>query len=253
MSVLEVVDLHVDYRTRRRDRSVAAVKGVSFEVAEGETLGLVGESGSGKSSVGKAILGLVPTSSGEVFYRGQSISRLNRAQRSALSQKVQVVFQDPYSSLNPSRNIGSLLSEPLRIVQRMDKQQAMEKVRYILEQVGMPADVMERYPAAFSGGQRQRIAIARALAVGPELIICDEPTSSLDLSVQAQIVNLFIHLQREFGLSYLFISHDIDVVKHISHKVAVMFKGEIVEIGDSDVIIGSPSNSYTKKLISSVL
>ncbi|PZF82409.1 ATP-binding cassette domain-containing protein [Jiangella anatolica] len=251
--ILEVRDLRVQFEGRRRgDRPVLAVDDVSLHVDDGETLGLVGESGSGKSTIGNAVLGLVRPTRGQVLFRGADITSVTSGQRRALGQQLQVIFQDPYSSLNPSRTIGSTLAEPLRIVRRASRRDAAAQVEHVLAQVGMATDTFHRFPREFSGGQRQRIAIARALVLGPKLIICDEPTSALDLSVQAQILNLLLDLQRRLGLSYLFVSHDIDVIRHMSHRVAVLSKGSIVEQGPTDEVTGSPSHAYTRALLAAV-
>lgn len=251
--ILEVRDLRVRFDGRRhREQPILAVDGVSLHVDDGETLGLVGESGSGKSTIGNAILGLVRPAGGQILFGGRDITAASAGQRRALGQQLQVIFQDPYGSLNPSRTIGSTLAEPLRVVRRMTRRDAAEHVVRVLAQVGMATDAFDRYPREFSGGQRQRIAIARALVLGPQLVICDEPTSALDLSVQAQILNLLLDLQRELGLSYLFISHDIDVVRHMSHRVAVLLKGSIVEHGPTERVTGAPDHEYTRALVAAV-
>lgn len=251
--LLKVHDLQVHFPgRRRRDEPVRAVNGVDLHLDHGETLGLVGESGSGKSTIGNAILGLVRPTAGRILFRGRDITHATTRQRRELSQHLQVVFQDPYSSLNPSRTIGRTLGEPLRVVGRMGRHDATTRVVDVLAQVGMPSDTMYRYPTAFSGGQRQRIAIARALVLEPQLLVCDEPTSALDLSIQAQILNLLVDLQRQLGLSYLFISHDIDVVRYMSHRTAVLLSGGIVEHGPAEQITERPTHNYTRKLIASV-
>lgn len=250
--LLEVYDLHVDFRTRRRGGVVPAVDGVSLHLDRGETLGLVGESGSGKSTLGNAVLGLVAATSGRICFLGQDITQIPPRRRRELTQRLQVVFQDPYSSLNPSCTIGHTLTEPLRTHYRLRRPEVAARAASALEQVGLSSDAAGRYPAQFSGGQRQRIAIARALILEPELIICDEPTSALDLSVQAQILNLLLELQQTLGLAYLFISHNIDVVRHLAHRVAVMRNGQIVEEGPADVVTETPSHPYTKALLAAV-
>lgn len=251
--ILEVRDLRVQFDGRRRgDQPVLAVNDVSLHVDDGETLGLVGESGSGKSTIGNAVLGLVRPARGSVLFRGLDITAATPKHRRALGQQLQVIFQDPYSSLNPSRTIGSTLAEPLRVVRRMARRDAAGQVQRVLAQVGMAPETFHRYPREFSGGQRQRLAIARALVLGPKLVICDEPTSALDLSVQAQILNLLLDLQRQLGLSYLFISHDIDVVRHMSHRVAVLYRGSVVEQGPTEGVTRAPGHEYTRALVAAV-
>lgn len=251
--LLEIHDLRVEFAGRRRhDAIVLAADGVSLRIDEGETLGLVGESGSGKSTIGNAVLGLVKPAAGRILFRGRDITIATTRERRRLGQHIQVVFQDPYSSLNPSRTIGQTLSEALRLVRGLDRRATRLHVTNVLQQVGMPADTMSRYPTEFSGGQRQRIAIARALVMEPDLVICDEPTSALDLSVQAQILNLLLDLQARLGLGYLFISHDIDVVRHMSHRVAVLLHGRVVEQGPADRVTRHPDHEYTRTLVAAV-
>lgn len=250
--LLRLVDLTVHYPGRRRHGTVRAVENVNLYLDQGETLGLVGESGSGKSTLGNTIVGLVAPTRGQIVFRGNDITRASPRERRDLSRDIQVIFQDPYSSLNPSRTIGQTLGEPLRAVQRLDRRYARARVHEVLAQVGMPADTASRYPAEFSGGQRQRIAIARALVLWPSLIVCDEPTSALDLSVQAQILNLLLDLQQRLDLSYLFISHDIDVIRHMSHRAAVFHQGGVVEQGPAKEVIDSPTHPYTRALIAAV-
>ncbi|SDT50768.1 ATP-binding cassette domain-containing protein [Jiangella sp. DSM 45060] len=251
--LLEVRDLIVDYPGRRRgDSRVRAVDHVSLHVSTGETLGLVGESGSGKSTIGNAILGLVAPTGGSVLFEGRDITQASARQRRELSGHIQVIFQDPYGSLNPSRTIGHTLTEPLRVVHGLRRAAAESRVADGLARVGMPPDTVRRYPAEFSGGQRQRIAIARAIIHQPQIIVCDEPTSALDLSIQAQILNLLLDLQQQLHLSYLLISHDIDVVRHMSHRTAVLLKGGIVEQGPTVQVTGDPSHDYTRALLAAV-
>jgi ABC-type glutathione transport system ATPase component len=249
MSLLEVEELRVAYPGRGfRAKPVEILHGVSLAVARGETLGLVGESGSGKTTIGRAVLGLVRPSGGDITFDGQSIGNLSAKERRYLSQEIQVVFQDPYTSLNPSMTIGDILSEPL-ITQGRTSKDARARVRTLLDQVGLPADAVERLPREFSGGQRQRIAIARALAPEPRLIVCDEPVSALDLSTQARVLDLLIDIQRRTGVAYLFISHDLTVVRHISHRVAVLYRGDLVETGPGAEVTSTPSHDYTRKLL----
>jgi peptide/nickel transport system ATP-binding protein len=247
--ILNVDNLVVEYPGKGfRGKPFRALQDVSINISAGETLGLVGESGSGKTTLGRAILGLAPVTEGKISFQGRDISHVNRAERRELSRDIQVVFQDPYSSLNPSMEIGQILAEPLEI-QGMDSQAARKRIGELLDQVALPADSIHRLPREFSGGQRQRVAIARALALSPKLIVCDEPGSALDLTTQARILDLFLQIQKDTGVAYLFVSHDLDVVRHISHRVAVMFKGEIVEQGISSKITVTPDHPYTQKLL----
>ena len=246
---LDVRDLTVEFRQGRRNPPLRAVDGVSLEIAAGETLGLVGESGSGKSTLGRAILGLTPAAAGSVHFQGDDITRAGRRERRALSSRMQVVFQDPYSSLNPTRTIGQTLAEPLMVHRRLDRAETGEQVRAMLERVGMPKDTAHRYPGQFSGGQRQRIAIARALMLAPDLVICDEPVSALDLSIQAQVMNLLAELQRELRLSYLFIAHDLAVVRHLSHQLVVLYRGQVMETGPAERVYTRPVHPYTQALL----
>lgn len=247
--VLRVENLDVTYPGKGfRNAGFKALNSVSINIGEGETLGLVGESGSGKTTLGRAVLGLAPVSAGSITFLGQDITKADRSQRRALSRDLQVVFQDPYTSLNPSMEIGQILAEPLQI-QGMEGAAAKARIAELLDQVGLPGDSLRRLPREFSGGQRQRVAIARALALSPKLIVCDEPVSALDLTTQARILDLFLQIQRDTGVSYLFVSHDLDVVRHISHRVAVMFKGEIVEQGPAAEVTVKPSHPYTQRLL----
>jgi peptide/nickel transport system ATP-binding protein len=225
-----------------------ALHGVSIELAKGETLGLVGESGSGKTTLGRAILGLAPVTEGTISFQGKQIAHASRKERQGLSRDIQVVFQDPYTSLNPSMEIGQILAEPLEI-QGMRGDEAKRRIKELLDQVNLPKDALSRLPREFSGGQRQRVAIARALALSPKLIVCDEPVSALDLTTQARILDLFLQIQIDTGVSYLFVSHDLDVVRHISHRVAVMYKGEIVEQGEAIKVSTNPDHPYTQRLL----
>jgi len=247
-SLLRARGLRVDYPLRG-GRVLSALKGVDLEIAEGETVGLVGESGSGKSTLGRVILGLTNPTAGHVLYRGEDITRASRARRRALASEIQVVFQDPFGSLNPARTIGATLAEPLLIDSSLGARDRLKRVDAALAEVGLPFDAARRYPANFSGGQRQRIAIARAVISRPKLLICDEPVSALDLSVQAQVLNLLNDLQKRLALALLFISHDLMVVRHVSHRVVVLYHGDIVEQGEAGELLARPRHPYTAKLI----
>jgi len=237
---------------QRTAGQVHAVDGISFDIAEGETLGLVGESGCGKSTAGKTILKLIEPTAGEIRVNGERIDGLSRREMRPFRRELQVVFQDPYSSLNPRLSIRDIIGEPLKNYGVAEGKALGERVETLAGKVGLRPDALNRYPHEFSGGQRQRIGIARALALNPGLIICDEPVSALDVSVQAQVINLLGDLQKEFGLSYLFIAHDIAVVEHISHRIAVMYLGKIVEIADRASLFARPQHPYTEALLSAV-
>ncbi|MCZ0997466.1 ATP-binding cassette domain-containing protein [Streptomyces mirabilis] len=246
--LLDVSNLVVEYPAHGfRRKPFRAVHGVSLDILPGECVGLVGESGSGKTTLGRAVLGLAPVTGGTISYQGRDISHLPRKERRSLSSDIQVVFQDPYSSLNPMMTIGQILTEPLT-VGAVPKDQATRRVRELLDLVHLPADTIDRRPREFSGGQRQRIAIARALALEPRLIVCDEPVSALDLSTQAHVLALLKEIQETTGVAYLFISHDLAVVRYLSHRVAVMYRGEIVEWGDGDQVTSRPEHPYTRRL-----
>ncbi|MFF1831087.1 ATP-binding cassette domain-containing protein [Paenarthrobacter sp. NPDC058040] len=248
--LLDVQELSVTYTARnRRAAPTYALKKVSLQVAAGSTVALVGESGSGKSTLGNTVLGLVRPTRGRIVFDGKDITRANGRERRALSQEIQAVFQDPYSSFNPNRTVGQTVAETLLASKDHDKTAIERRVRLMLERVGLDASAASRYPAQFSGGQRQRIAIARALLPEPRLVVCDESVSALDLSVQAQILNLLADLQRDFGMAYLFITHDMSVVRHISQRVVVLRRGEMVEEGPTLDVMTSPEAGYTRNLL----
>jgi len=247
--MLHVEHLDVTFPGRGwRAEPFRALRDVSIDIAPGECLGLVGESGSGKTTLGRAILGLVPASGGKVEFDGRRLDGMPRQERRRLSSEIQVVFQDPYTSLNPSLSIGDILAEPLT-ASGVSRRDARARVGGLLDAVNLPSDAASRLPREFSGGQRQRVAIARALALRPKLIVCDEPVSALDLSTQARVLDLFIELQERTGVAYLFVSHDLQVVRHISHRVAVMYHGEIVETGPGNQVTSAPDHPYTQKLL----
>jgi peptide/nickel transport system ATP-binding protein len=246
--VLEVRDLVVRYGSGRKARNTPpAVDGVSFDIAPGETLGVVGESGSGKSTIGKAVLGLQTPTAGTVKLHGQDITSMSLKKRSRLVADLRVVFQDPYSSLNPARTIGQTLIEPLRLM-GLKGPEALAKARAGLESVGLPGDAADRYPAQFSGGQRQRIAIARALVCDPKVVVLDEPVSALDLSTQAQVLNLLADLRDQHGLAFLFIAHDLGVVRFLAQRTVVLSRGQIMETGPVETVTQAPGHPYTVAL-----
>lgn len=246
--LLTVDSICVDYPSGRRRGSFRALSDVSAHIAAGETLGLVGESGSGKTTLGRAVLGLAPVTRGTITFDGREIQQATRRERRQLGRDIQVVFQDPYSSLNPARTVLDTLSEPM-LVTGVPRSAARRRITDLLDYVYLPADAADRLPSEFSGGQRQRIAIARALCRDPKLIVCDEPVSALDLTTQARVLDLFIEIQERSGVAYLFVTHDLDVVRHVSHRVAVMLRGEIVETGDAATITTAPREEYTKRLL----
>ena len=257
MSLLSVRDLHMHFPVKsglfmRQTAVVRAVDGVSIDIAPGETLGLVGESGCGKSTLGKAIARLLKPTSGSVAFENQDITHLSQRRIRPLRRDLQMIFQDPAESLDPRMSVGGIIEEPLVIHRIGNRAERKKTVRSLLDRVGLPDSAADRYPFEFSGGQRQRIGIARALALNPKLIICDEPVSALDVSIQSQILNLLVELQQELGLSYLFIAHDLSVVKHMSDRVAVMYLGKIVESAPAETIYLSPRHAYTKALLSAI-
>jgi oligopeptide transport system ATP-binding protein len=257
-ALLSVRDLHKHFPIRKGtlvERTVGYVKavdGVSFDIAQGETLGLVGESGSGKSTTGYCVIQLLKQTSGSIRFMGQELTELGREELRRMRREMQIVFQDPYASLDPRMTVGGIVAEPLEVHGIGTRRSRTETVRRLLEIVGFNPNFTNRYPHEFSGGQRQRIGIARALALNPKLIVCDEPVSALDVSIQAQILNLFKDLQRDFSLTYLFISHDLAVVRTMSDRIAVMNQGKLVEIGTAEQVYSQPKDEYTKALFTAV-
>ena len=247
--LLEITDLDVVYRQRRRLPAFHALRAATLSVQAGQIVGIVGESGSGKSTLCKAVLGLEPAGAGSIRYAGQDITHADRRTRRLLGQQIQAVFQDPYASFNPSRTIAQSVAESLGPGARVGRAQLRERVGAMLGRVGIDPSAMDRYPRQFSGGQRQRIAIARALLPGPRLVICDEPVSALDLSVQAQVLNLLTDLRRDLGVAIVFVSHDLGVVDYLCDRVVVLRRGEIVESGDVDQVCRPPEHPYTRLLL----
>lgn len=256
-NLIEVKNLCKYFHTKksvfRKDKGILkAVDGVSLHIKKGETLGLVGESGCGKTTLGRTLLKLYNPTAGEIFYDNEAIEKLNTKQMLPYRKKMQMIFQDPYASLNPRLTVGDIIGEPLDIYKMCKGKEREEKVKYFLDRVGLDQNHMNRYPHEFSGGQRQRIGIARALAVNPEFIVCDEPISALDVSIQAQIINMIEDLQNDFGLTYLFIAHDLSMVKHISNRVGIMYLGKLVEISESNEVYNKPIHPYTNALLSAI-
>ncbi|HEV2666683.1 MAG TPA: dipeptide ABC transporter ATP-binding protein [Blastocatellia bacterium] len=249
--LVEIKDLEKHFPVPHK-QVVRAVDGVSFTINRGETLGLVGESGCGKTTVGRCILRLIEPTSGEIRFDGRDLLKLDRGELRALRRRMQIIFQDPYSSLNPRMKVGSIIAEPLEVHRAGDRRERKDRVAELLRVVGLDPDYGDRYPHQFSGGQRQRIGIARALALNPDFIVADEPVSALDVSVQAQVVNLMQDLQERFGLTYLFISHGLAVVKHISTRVGVMYLGKLVELAPAQEIYTNPLHPYTQALLRAI-
>lgn len=255
--LITISDLKVHYPIRsgffnRVTDHVYAVDGVDFIIEKGKTYGLVGESGSGKSTTGKAVVGLEKVTSGQIIYEGKDVTKKSNRQKIGYNKDVQMIFQDSMSSLNPKKRVLDIIAEPIRNFERLSDQEEKKKVKNLLDIVGMPEDALYKYPHEFSGGQRQRLGVARAVATNPKLIVADEPVSALDLSVQAQVLNFMKRIQQEFGLSYLFISHDLGIVKHMCDNIAIMYKGRFVEIGTREDIYNDPRHIYTKRLLSAI-
>lgn len=255
--LITIKDLKIHYPIRsgffnRITDYVYAVDGVDFVIEKGKTYGLVGESGSGKSTTGKAIVGLEKVTSGEILYNGKDVTHKRNRKQMNYNKDVQMIFQDSMSSLNPKKRVLDIIAEPLRNFERLSDQEEKKKVKELLDIVGMPEDALYKYPHEFSGGQRQRLGVARAVASNPKLIVADEPVSALDLSVQAQVLNFMKRIQEQYGLSYLFISHDLGVVKHMCDNIAIMYKGRFVEIGTREDIYNDPRHIYTKRLLSAI-
>ena len=253
--LIQVRDLKKSFALRGMmgsKRMVHAVDGVSFDIDQGETFGLVGESGCGKTTLGRTVVRLYEPTAGDIFFEGNNIAKLEGNALAPYKRRMQIIFQDPYSSLNPYMNVEQIILESLNLKQKLPKSEARDKVEQMLLKVGLNPSDMEKYPHEFSGGQRQRIGVARALVVEPDFVLCDEPISALDVSIQAQVVNLLEDLQREMGLTYLFVAHDLSMVRHISRRIAVMYMGRIVEIAPSRELYKQPLHPYTKALLSAI-
>ncbi|WP_458699824.1 ABC transporter ATP-binding protein [Sulfurospirillum sp. 1307] len=255
-TLFEVKHLKKHYEVKKglfaKPTTIKAVNDISFEVKKGEILSIVGESGCGKSTTAKLLMTIEKPTAGEIFFEGKDITKFSEKELQEYRKKVQIIFQDPYSSLNPRWKVGKIIAEPLKLNTNFSDKEIKQKVLEIMEKVGLREDWYDRYPHQFSGGQRQRIGIARALVINPEVIICDEPVSALDVSIQAQVLNLLLDLQEEFNLTYVFISHDLGVVEHISDRIVVMYFGDIVESSDVDTIFEHPKHEYTKTLLSAI-
>jgi ABC-type oligopeptide transport system ATPase subunit len=256
MKLFEIKNLQKHYEIKKslfaKPSIIKALNGVSFDVNKGEILSIVGESGCGKSTTAKLLMTIEKPTSGSILFNGEDVTKFDKAKLKEYRKKVQIIFQDPYSSLNPRWKVGKIIAEPLLLNTNLNSKQIKEKVLAIMNKVGLKEEWYERYPHQFSGGQRQRIGIARALVVEPEVIICDEPVSALDVSIQAQVLNLLLDLQEEFNLTYIFISHDLSVVEHISDRIIVMYFGDIVESSDVDTLFKNPTHKYTQTLLKAI-
>jgi ABC-type oligopeptide transport system ATPase subunit len=256
MNLFEIKNLQKHYDIKKglfaKPTTIKAVNDISFHVKKGEVLSIVGESGCGKSTTAKLLMTIEEPTGGEIFFEGKDITKLSSNELKEYRKKVQIIFQDPYSSLNPRWNVGKIIAEPLKLNTNLNDKEIKEKVLTIMKKVGLKEEWYERYPHQFSGGQRQRIGIARALVLEPEVIICDEPVSALDVSIQAQVLNLLLDLQEEFNLTYVFISHDLSVVEHISDRIIVMYFGDIVESNDVETLFAHPQHDYTKQLLGAI-
>lgn len=256
MNLFEIKNLQKHYDVKKglfaKPTTIKAVNDISFHVKKGEVLSIVGESGCGKSTTAKLLMTIEEPTGGEIFFEGKDITKLSPSELKEYRKKVQIIFQDPYSSLNPRWNVGKIIAEPLKLNTNLSDNEIKEKVLTIMKKVGLKTEWYERYPHQFSGGQRQRIGIARALVLEPEVIICDEPVSALDVSIQAQVLNLLLDLQEEFNLTYVFISHDLSVVEHISDRIIVMYFGDIVESDNVETLFANPQHDYTKQLLGAI-
>ena len=250
--LVDVKNLKKYFPTGEKGKTVKAVDDISFQIYKGETLGVVGESGCGKSTTGRLVLHLLEPTEGTVTFDGQDLSRLKKSEMRTMRKRMQIIFQDPYSALDPHQNVREIMAEPISVFEKLSEKEMEQRIVGLLEKVGMKADDMGKYAYEFSGGQRQRIGIARALSVHPEFLLCDEPISALDVSIQAQVVNVLEDLQKELGLTYLFVAHDLSMVRHISDRIGVMYLGKVVESGESDEVYDNPCHPYTQALLKAI-